>query len=189
MSEVDVEAGEPMTRTVTKIVRLKAPDYSTPRRERKEYLVYYENWYGKNWQGVKIPPVTNHVEGLYYEQDNEPIIERNKKVGIKRSGQHPVYYIPFSKEKVDEIISNSIGTDKETIIFTVISGPFSYEFPYDKFVNLSFDELNQLLIRPGGPALVIANEAAILLMLILLQLHNKPITTTVIIANNNKINK
>lgn len=157
---MDVEAGGPMTRTVTKIVRLKAPDYSTPRRERKEYLVYYENWYGKNWQGVKIPPVTNHVEGLYYEQDNEPIIERNKKVGIIRSGQHPVYYIPFSKEKVDEIISNSVGTDKETIIFTVISGPFSYEFPYDKFVNLSFDELNQLLIRPGGHALVIANEAA-----------------------------
>ena len=27
-------------------------------------------------------------------------------------------------------------------------------------MNLSFDELNQLLIRPGGHALVIANEAA-----------------------------
>ncbi|HEX2409370.1 MAG TPA: hypothetical protein VHJ38_19375 [Nitrososphaeraceae archaeon] len=81
-------------------------------------------------------------------------------VGIKRSDQHPVYDIPFSKEKVDEIISNSVGTDKETIIFTVVSGPLSYEFPYDKFVNLSFDELNQLLIRPCDPALVIANEAA-----------------------------
>ena len=53
-----------------------------------------------------------------------------------------------------------MGTDKETIIFTVVSGALSYEFPYEKFVNLSFDELNQLLIRPGGPALVIANEAA-----------------------------
>ena len=53
-----------------------------------------------------------------------------------------------------------MGTDKETIIFTVVSGALSYEFPYEKFVNLSFDELNQLLIRPGRPALVIANEAA-----------------------------
>ena len=60
-----------------------------------------------------------------------------------------------------------MGTDKETIIFTVVSGALSYEFPYEKFVNLSFDELNQLLIRPGGPALVIANEAAILLCNIL----------------------
>lgn len=63
------------------------------------------------------------------------MIERNKKVGIKRSGQHPVYHIPFSKEKVGKIIKGSVGTDQETIIFTVVSGPLSYEFPYDKFVN------------------------------------------------------
>ena len=32
LSEVDIETGGPITRTVTKIVRLKAPDYSTSKK-------------------------------------------------------------------------------------------------------------------------------------------------------------
>jgi len=79
LSQVDIETGGPITRTVTKIVRLRAPDYSTIRKERKEYLIYYENWYGKDWQTRKLPPVTDHIEGVYYEQETEPVIERNKK--------------------------------------------------------------------------------------------------------------
>ena len=39
--------------------------------------------------------------------------------GFIRSGQHPVYYIPFSKEKVDEIIANSDDTYRENIAFTI----------------------------------------------------------------------
>ncbi len=52
LSLVDPE--NPIERTVTRIVRLKAPDYSTKKRELKEYLVYYENWYGKDWQGRRF---------------------------------------------------------------------------------------------------------------------------------------
>ena len=61
---------------VTKIVRLKAPDYSTKKRELKEYLVWDENWYGKDWLSRSLPPVTDHIEGFYQEQDREPVVER-----------------------------------------------------------------------------------------------------------------
>ena len=158
VAAVDPDKKDQIERTVTKIIRVKAIDYTSKKKERKDYIYYYENWNANDWQGAKLPPVTDHIEGYYYEQDTTPKVERNRIIGYKRSGQHPVYYIPFSKEKVDEIIESSVGTDKETILFTVISGPLSYEFPYEKFVNLSFDELNALLIRPGGPLAAVAEE-------------------------------
>lgn len=99
LSRVDIEGGGPITRTVTKIVRLKAPDYSIPRKERKEYLVYYSNWYGKVWQGRRIQPVTDNLEGMYYDQETESIIERNQRVGYKRSGQHPSIIFHFLKRR------------------------------------------------------------------------------------------
>ena len=84
---------KPIERTVTKIVRLMAPDYSDKKRTRKEYLVYYENWFSVDWQGKKIAPVTDHIEGLYYEQELEPIIEKNRVVAQKKIGEHLVHYI------------------------------------------------------------------------------------------------
>ncbi len=55
-------------------------------------------------------------------------------MGYEKSGKREVYYIPYSKEKVDEIIEKSTGSDKDTIIFLFQDGPLGYEFPYDKFV-------------------------------------------------------
>jgi hypothetical protein len=40
-------------------------------------------------------------------------------LGDFRSGQHEVYYIPFNKKAVDEIIEKSVGSSKENIIFTI----------------------------------------------------------------------
>jgi len=50
LSRVDVSKGE-IERKVTTIVRLKAKDYSTKSNEKKEYIIYYEEWFGKNWLG------------------------------------------------------------------------------------------------------------------------------------------
>jgi len=61
-----VEPDTPIERTVTRIVRLKAPDYLTKKRELKEYLVYYENWYSRDWLGRSVAPVADHVEGIYF---------------------------------------------------------------------------------------------------------------------------
>ena len=92
----------PIERTLTKIIRLKAPDYlghkAGTKREQKEFLVWTERWDGKDWQQRKVAPVSDHVEGVYMEQETEPKVYQNKKVGDTRIGQHEVHYVPFTKE-------------------------------------------------------------------------------------------
>ena len=60
--------------TYTKIVRVKARDYNSEKLERKEFLYYYENWYGVDYRGIRIAPTTDHVEGTYNELEMEPVI-------------------------------------------------------------------------------------------------------------------
>jgi len=146
------DADQPWERTVTKIARIKAPDHSTPRKELKEYLFWWENWFGKDSQGRRVAPVTDHIEGVYMEQDMDPVIVMNQKVGERRYGEHAVYYVPFSKANVDKIIHGSTGTYKENIKFMVKSPTRrNDEFSYDQFVNLKFDECVELMELTGGP--------------------------------------
>ena len=153
------ELGHKIRREVTKIVRLKARDYNSEKLERKEFLYYYENWYGVDWRGAKVPPVTDHIEGYYQELEMEPVInEEGEVVSNKRSGQHTVYYIPFSKEKVDGIIEGSVCTDKDTIKYLFTDGALGYEFPYEEFVNRSYQELVAMLIAPGGPKTILQKQ-------------------------------
>jgi len=153
LSKVDVE-NYPIERTVTKIVRTRAQDNTSKKKEYKEFLVWYENWYGKDWMGRKVPPVADHVEGVYNEQEKEPVVEKMKIVGYQRSGQNTIYYVPFSKSKVDEIVNSSMGTYRENIVYCVKNGPEmrNDRFSYDQFVNLKFEECVDLMLKPGGPS-------------------------------------
>lgn len=103
---VDERQG-PIKRKITKMVRLKAIDHTTEPLERKEFLIWYENWYGNNWQGVPIAPVTDHIEGQYHEQLKE--LRLDPKTGDAanyiRKGQREAYCIPFTKKEVDRVIS------------------------------------------------------------------------------------
>ncbi len=157
LSKVDPEA-EPIQRTVTKIVRLKAIDYNSPKLERKEYIIYYENWTGRDWLKRIIPPVTDHIEGKYNEVITEPVYQQQELFGYKYSGKKEVHYIEFSKENVDSIIEKSIGSNRENIKDLFVDGPLGYEFPYDEFVNKSYEELVSMLISPGGPKTVLQKQ-------------------------------
>lgn len=122
-------------------------------------MCYFENWYGVDWRGAKIPPVTDHVEGYYQELEMEYVInERGEITSNKRSGVHTVYYIPFLKEKVDQIIESSVGTDKDTIKYLFTDGALGYEFPYEEFVNRSYEELVAMLIAPSGPKTILQKQ-------------------------------
>ncbi len=157
LSKVDTNI-EPITRTVTKIVRFKAIDYNSPKLERKEYIIYYENWTGRDWLKRIIAPVTDHIEGKYNEVITEPVYQQQELVGYKYSGKKEKHYIEFSKEKVDEIIDNSIGSNRENIKYLFVDGPLGYEFPYDEFVNKSYEELVSMLISPGGPKTILQKQ-------------------------------
>src|SRR4029079_6606028 len=65
-NQVDLRKG-PIERTVRMIVRLKAPDWSTKKAERKEYVYYEEYWDAKNWLGIPITKgrPDGHIEGKY----------------------------------------------------------------------------------------------------------------------------
>jgi len=135
------------------MVRIKAIDYDTKTLERKEYLYWFENWYGKNWIGNSIAPVTDHVEGMYYEQDVELVLDPNTGDGSKyrRKGQHEAYYIPFTKKQVDKVIEEYNG-NRQLITFTVKFAPEDSpdgqrryatrgQFGYDQFTNWTFHDL------------------------------------------------
>jgi|GEM_PF-2545847 len=111
ISKVDTSV-EPITKTVTKIVRVKTIDYNSPKRERKEYLIYYENCIGQDWFKRIIPPVTDHIEDKYNEVITEPVYQQQELVGYKYSGKRDIHYIEFSKEKVDEIIEKVLEVIK-----------------------------------------------------------------------------
>jgi hypothetical protein len=147
LSRVDLEQG-PIQRKITMMVRRKAKNQG---EDSKEYLVYYDDWFAKDWMGRKLV-VSENIEGVYMEQEKEKIIRYNEYkgpevVGEKYSGQHEVHYIEFSKEAVDKAIGDQ---NKSDIIFVVKIPPRRDRFTYDEFVNFSWDELNDILMLDGG---------------------------------------
>lgn len=74
-------------------------------------------------------------------------------IGYKRSGEHPIYYIPFSKEKVDEIIASSTKNVVNDIQFVIKNGPYRCgNYTYEQFVNSTQDELVEMMMENGGPS-------------------------------------
>jgi hypothetical protein len=148
IAQVDLEQG-PIERKVMAMVRFKAKNRED--KEQKEYLRYNEDWQAKDWMGRKLRNSEN-IEGVYYEQEEEKIIKYDETkgphvAGNKRSGEYPVYAIPFSKEAVDNIIGEQ---DNSHIIFTVRTPDRRQQFLYDEFVNYSWQQLERILMLDGG---------------------------------------
>jgi hypothetical protein len=159
LSAVDLTKG-PLERTVKSMVRLRAQDWSTKKRELREFIYYEEEFNAKNWAGVPLNPVSDHIEGRYTEVLTRPVFDERTGVHTDNAwgGTRMVYYIPFSKQKVDEIIKNSAHSDKDSIRFIIKFGmedsPDSFQlttrnqFSYDRFVNWSWDRLKEFQYWP-----------------------------------------
>ena len=108
LNEVDLSKG-PLERTVTMIVRLRAPDWnsSSKKNERKEFIYYFEDWTANDWLGIPINPFSEHIEGKYTEVLMRPKLDERTGEHIDNvfAGTRESYYIPFSKKNVDEIIA------------------------------------------------------------------------------------
>ena len=63
------------------IVRLKAPDWNSPKHERKEFVYYDEDWTANDWLGIPINPFGGHIEGKYTEVLIKPKLD-------ERTGEH-----------------------------------------------------------------------------------------------------
>ena len=171
LSEVDTRQGS-ILREVTRIVRLKAIDWSTEKRERKEYLIYYENWYGENWLGVKIAPVTDHIEGVYMATTKNLAFDQKTGQGLfyKKGKRLETYYIPFGKKTVDQIIAGHHSDPKDSVRYINNRDSIQYivkfgaedspagrmrygqrtSFSYEQFATWIFNDLYKLATKPWG---------------------------------------
>jgi len=167
LSEVDIRHG-PIEREVTRIVRLKAIDHNSPKKERKEYLYWEENWHGKNWLGVPIAPVTGHIEGYYKATTKQ--LELDTKTGqalrYKKGKPQLTHYIPYSKKTLDKIIEGHYSDpgvkyvhSRESIKYIVKfaaedspAGQMRYDtrgiFSYEQLATWTFSDLHKLHTKP-----------------------------------------
>jgi hypothetical protein len=151
-------------RKITTMTRLKTTDYvgEVSKKIPKEFLVYEEVWIGKNWLGETLKCYDN-IEGVYSEVDSAPIVKwndrngRSEVVGQDLAGTHPIYYIPFSKAKVEEIIAKS-DSDKNEIDYIVKSPPCKDHFNYDEFTNYSWEQCETILLYDGGVKMARADK-------------------------------
>jgi len=148
LARVDSEKGH-IERKVTSMVRFMAKNRED--QQPREYIKYYEDWQAKDWMDRKLRNSEN-LEGVYLEQEAEKIVRYNETTGpevagYRRSGEHTVYTIPYSKETVDKIIGDQ---DKSDIICTVRTSERRQQFLYDEFVNYSWGQLEQILLLDGG---------------------------------------
>lgn len=133
-----VDPSKPIRRNVTRMYRIKALDFLSEddHPKKKEFLVVVEDWFGKRADNTEVPPVRDHVNGVF----NELKLTDNNNVDT--TGNR-IYYIPFSKEEVDEWLDRSYLQDKDSILFVVDTkqGGRRKPFTYDEFVNSSWEEL------------------------------------------------
>jgi hypothetical protein len=162
ISRVDLTKG--YQRKITTMTRLKTTDYvgEVSKKIPKEFVVYEEKWTGHNWLGEKLACYDN-IEGVYREVDSAPEVKWNDRngrseiVGQNLAGSHQIHYIPWGKEKVDEIIAKS-DSDKNEIDFIVKSPPYRDHFNYDEFTNYTWEQCESILLYDGGVKMARADK-------------------------------
>lgn len=140
-SQVDDSKGG-VKRQIVTMVRIKVNG--------KEYLLWHENWYAKDWKNADIDPITETIQGVHKEVDIVPQIdERNRKIGSQYKGSHDVYEREFSKAEVDKLLSET-GTDKDSVKYKVKTPTRRGEPNYDQFVNTTWNQAQDILLQDGG---------------------------------------
>jgi hypothetical protein len=170
LAATDIRNG-PINRTVRMICRCKAPDWTSPKHERREWIWYEEVWSANNWLNIPVDPLDGHIEGRYTEVVTRPKFDPIKGTHIDNvfAGTREVYYIPFTKAAVDEIIKNSTLSEKSNIRYIVkfaqedsvgsdtmamtmsMRNQFSYDmflWPWDKLYEWNTWAIDDIAARP-----------------------------------------
>ncbi len=135
-----------------------ATDYSTDKREKKEYLYYTCDWEARDWLNNIIRSQT-HTEGRHTQQTKRITTTFNPETGeeilqyIKGQPQE-VYTIPWDRKKAEEILfgAKTFGQDSlnitntDEVQYTVKfpnGNPPRTAFSLEDFLNLSYKELSE----------------------------------------------
>jgi uncharacterized membrane-anchored protein YjiN (DUF445 family) len=152
LNRASLEKG-PIRFRVNSFMRLKDIDYSSKNNARKEFMTYSVDWLAKDFMGDDIndQQVLGHIEGVYQEQLKKTITERGQIVGYERKGERTRYYISWDRKLMDKLIEDSVGSDQETIIYTVKFMNSRTQFRYEQFATLSYQELDDLQAKHKDP--------------------------------------
>ena len=171
LERVNLEYGKVKVK-VLRMIRTKAPDYTTEKEPMKEYLVIESDWIGHDLYGAEIRLGLPHEEGRYTMQTKKLYNQVNEKTGrltsmYVKSTPKTAYNIPFSKETVDKYLKGAhpFGPDSENITDpdrVTFYGKFEYrdtgtmpfrcgQYTYDQFVTPVWRDFAELAARPGGP--------------------------------------
>lgn len=143
ISQVDTSKG-PIKRTILSMVRVRVKG--------KEFLYYTENWEAKDWKNADINPVTAIIQGIHVQAILKPKVdERNRKIGSEYLRGEDVYEIPYSREVVDQLISET-GTDRDSINYHVKNSAIGRRDDcfYNQFVNTTWNQASDILMQDGG---------------------------------------
>ena len=145
-----------------------APDWDSPKRERKEYLYYTTEWEAKDWLGNTMRHSHEH-EGLYTKQTKEVKITLNAKTGehiqqYERGQTKETCTIPWDKKKADAILTSEKYFGDDSLNITRLDEvQFMVKFPYGNpgrtgfgmsdFLDLKYEKLQELSKTTKSPYL------------------------------------
>jgi hypothetical protein len=155
-NRVDISKG-PILVTVESIVRIMAPDWSSPKHERKEYMYYTMQWEAKDWLGNTIRCGHEH-EGKYVQQTKETVTVSDPKqphMTIKqyhKSRPRDVYTLLWNSKEAQKILTSekAFGADSVNITNPMEvqyigkfpnQSPFKTKFGMEDFLSLTYDKL------------------------------------------------
>jgi hypothetical protein len=140
--------------TVQNITRTMATDWTSPERQKKEYMTYTVNFEAKDTDNVTMNYILEG-EGMYVEQQKE--IQRKTVNGevvnvYVRSSPRDVYTMEWDKKKAQEMLTNKkyFGEDSTNItspseaVYTVKfpgQNPSRTGFSQEDFMNLTYQAL------------------------------------------------
>jgi hypothetical protein len=128
---------------IVHFIRIRAIDrLHKEHNKKKEFLIYYQNWYGFDAQGHKLPSVADYPQGLDKQVMHSTSLNSDGTSENKIEDEYFVHTIEFSAKKVEDAIESSPETDIEKCQFSVLGIGRSYSgFSYEEFTKLGYDEL------------------------------------------------
>lgn len=167
LSKVDLTKG-PIQVSVGIIVRIVAPDYDSPKRERKECLYYTCAWEARDYLNNTIKHGHEH-EGKYLQQTKNIVTKFNPETGEELTQYHKgppreTYTIPWDKKKANELLTSEkiFGEDSinitnpgevQYIVKFPHGNPSKTAFSMEDFLNLTYEKLRERSTTVKSPYL------------------------------------
>jgi hypothetical protein len=167
LSSVDL-GKSPILVSVQSIIRIMAPDWNSPKRERKEYMYFTLQLEAKNFKNNTIR-YTLEAQSKYVEQTKQIETRRDQKTGedvdvYVRGTPRECYSMEWDKKKANELLTSEKVFGEDSINITNLnevqytvkfpnSNPPRTAFSQEDFLNLTYQALSDKSKTTPSPQL------------------------------------